>query len=473
MLSLRHVHAWAGLFALHACATTPVPLPDPARPDSTLWGDEYEGLAVDGGETVRTLPRGFNVEWVEGATQNLRVDAFAHNTSIHARSHPSGAVGSIVWRGDGRLREVVAGNFAPVVAEGALIGDPRAGGDLRASGTRRATGLTLRSSTSTWSSVRGGGILLGADACRASLGGWESHARARVAAMSFERRLHDGWLGFAAGTTGDMRSAATIFGAQVREMIFSSGELALSQGRARGVVRMVAGATSAIAIAGAGPAGDEPFSFARKERWGAALEHRDGWGWGASRAGLSTLTRRDAVSDIRRRRAFCDGEWRIAHDARLQLAARVTRETTTRPARGVLAALPSHEVSDEWRARAAVRVQSHLENDFLTENTYRLEGVQNGTGKPGIIATWAWRLQAGILDTRFSASAHALQSGQVVYATEAAPPGVVEYSPVTGKGASLAASVRLSLKHRVWLGGAWSQRPPGPSRLWITLGVRG
>jgi hypothetical protein len=187
---------------------------------------------------------------------------------------------------------------------------------------------------------------------------------------------------------------------------------------------------------------------------------------------VSTLTRRDVVSDIRRRRAFWDGEWRITGDTRLQLAARVTREETTRAVNDALASLPSHEVSDDWRARATLRAWRVTGAGRLVDNTYRLELVQNRAGKPGVIATWAWRLRTGALDTRLSASAHALEHGQVSYSTDAAPPGLVEYSAVTGKGAALGASLRLWLKRHAWLGAAWSQTPPRPSRVWITLGVR-
>jgi hypothetical protein len=114
-----------------------------------------------------------------------------------------------------------------------------------------------------------------------------------------------------------------------------------------------------------------------------------------------------------------------------------------------------------------------LENGWLTDNSYRIEWVQNRTGRPGIIATWQWRLRAGAVDTRLSASAHALETGQVSYSTDAAPPGIDAYSAVTGKGALLAASFRVWLRHHAWLGAAWSQRPPGDSRVWVTLGLRG
>jgi hypothetical protein len=463
------------LSVLSGCASAPAVRPDapPRDIDSTgtVWGDEYEGLAVDGGETVRTLSRGFNIEQVQGETQTTRVDAFAHGMSVHARSYPSGEVGSVSWRGTGVVRDVTAGDFSPAIAEGALVGDPRTGGDLRAPATARTQGLAMRSSTSTWSSMRGAGVVLGGSVFRVSLAGWESHDDSRVGVASVERLLQGGLIGLATGVSEDQRLAASIYGARDTEKAFASGELALSQNRVRAVARMVSGNLSAIAIAGAGPANDAPFVFARKERWGAALERRDGWGWGTSRTGVSTLTRRDVVSDIRRRRAFWDGEWRITDDTRLQLAARVTREEITRPVDGALAALPSHEVSDDWRARATVRV--FLDNGWQSDNTYRLELVQNRTGKPGVIATWAWRMRAGALDTRLSASAHALESGQVSYSTDAAPPGLVEYSAVTGKGAALGASFRLWLKHHAWLGAAWSQTPPRPSRVWITLGVRG
>ncbi|HKW13260.1 MAG TPA: hypothetical protein VJS69_02120, partial [Candidatus Krumholzibacteria bacterium] len=440
----------------------------------TIWGDEYEGLAIDGGETVRTRPRGIHVEHTDGATQSTRLDALARGVSAHARSYPSGEVGSVSWRGAGVVREITVGDFSPAIAEGALMGDPRTGGDLRPSPTARISGLSMRPSTSTWSSMRGAGAILGENASRVSLSAWEAKddARSRVGMASFERLMRGGMLGVAGATTGDKHAAGSIYGARDTEKMFATAELALSQGRVRGVTRVVAGNMSAIAIAGAGPASDAPLVFARKERWGAALERHDGWGWGASRTGVSTLTRRDVVSDIRRRRAFWDGAWRIDDDTELELAARVTREENTRAASGALAGLPLHEVADDWRARATVRAQRGLGSGWLTENAYRLEWVENRSGKPGIVASWVWRMHASLIDTKLSASAHALGPGQVSYSTDSAPPGLVEYSAVTGKGASLAASFRLGFKRHAWLEAAWSQTPPRPQRMWITLGAR-
>src|SRR5262249_9602793 len=162
MFSLTGMVMLAALALLGACATAPPPRSDAPDIDSTgtIWGDEYEGLAVDGGETVRTLPPGFNLEHTDGATRSTRLDAFAHGASVHARAYPSGEVGSVSWRGTSFVREITAGDFSPAVAEGALIGDPRTGGDLRAPTTVRTRGLALRASTSTWSSMTGAGVLL-------------------------------------------------------------------------------------------------------------------------------------------------------------------------------------------------------------------------------------------------------------------------------------------------------------------------
>jgi hypothetical protein len=366
-------------------------------------------------------------------------------------------VGSVSWRSSGLVREVTAGDFSPAIAEGALIGDPRTGGDLRALATARISGLAMRPSTSTWSSMTGAGVILGANASRVSLGAWEAKddAKSCVGVASFERLMQGGTLGVAAGTTEDRRVAASIYGARDVEKMFASAELALSQGRVRGVTRLVAGRFSAIVIAGAGPANDAPLVFARKERWGAALERHDGWGSGTSRAGVSTLRRRDVLSDIRRRRAFWNGEWRLGDDTQLELAARFTREEDTRSVNGALTALPSREVADDWRARTTLRAQSIIANRWQSENAYRLEWVRNRIGRPGMVASWSWRMRAGALDTKLSASAHALGLGQVSYSTEDAPPGLIEYSAVTR--AQTLARRSVVAQTPAWLGAAWSQ----------------
>jgi hypothetical protein len=481
MFSLMGMAMLAAAALLSGCASAPPLRADTPSPgvDSigTVWGDEYDGLAVDGRETARPLPRGFHVEHTDGETQSTRIDAFMHGVSVHARSYPSGEVGSVSWRGNGVVREITAGDFSPAIAEGALIGDPRTGGDLRAPGTVRTQGLAMRASTSTWSRVTGGGVVLSAGANRLALGGWQNDASDRVAVASVERGMRGSMVGVAGGAIDGAHAptALSMYGDLQSESAFAAGELALSGSRVRAVARVVAGERrewSAIAIAGAGPANDAPLVFARKERWGAALERHDGWGWGSSRLGVSTLMRRDVISDIRRRRAFWDGGWRVNDDTRVELAARITREETEKPASGTLTALPSQQTTDDWRARATLRAERNTPNGWRSENAYRLEWVQNRTGRPGVIATWSWRMRAGPLDTKLSASAHALGLGQVSYSTDAAPPGLVEYSAVTGKGASLAASVRLWIKHHAWLSAAWSQTPPTAPRVWITLGAR-
>jgi len=134
MLSLKCMALLATVLLLSSCATSPPSRlqapPDEIDSTGTIWGDEYEGLAVDGGETVRTRPRGFNVEHTDGATQSTRVDALAHGVSARARSYPSGEVGSVSWRGAGVVREITAGDFSPAIAEGTLTVSPWAVGRL-------------------------------------------------------------------------------------------------------------------------------------------------------------------------------------------------------------------------------------------------------------------------------------------------------------------------------------------------------
>jgi len=470
------------LVALAGCTPAASPpragIPSDVDSAGTIWGDEYAGLAIDGGETMRALPGGFDAQCAGGETRTVRIDAFAHGAEIHARSYPGGDVGSVVWRGQGWLREVVAGDVTPVIAEGALIGDPRSGADLRAPGGMRLRGLSLRPSASAWSSVTGAGMVVGLGSYRVGFGGWQSRdgPSVRVATTSVEYGAHGGTMGVAISASDDRRRAGSAYGAFTGDAALVSGELARSGNRTRAVVHAVAGERRewrAIAIAGAGAATGEPLVFARKERWGAALERTDEWSRVASRTGVSTLSRRDVVSDTRRRRAFWDGEWRVTGSTRLQIAARLTREETSRAAGAALAETPQHTIADDWRARVTLRAQRIAGNGWITEHSYRVEWVQNRTGHPGIVAAWGWRLRAGPIDTRVSASAHALESGQVSYGTDAAPPGTTVYSPVTGTGATLGASMRWSIQRHAWLGVVWAQTPPRTSRVWITVGVRG
>jgi hypothetical protein len=465
------------------CGSVPPPSSETLVEDDstgTLWGDEYEGLRLDPAEPAPSMRRGVRGEWADGATESARFDAFARGARVRARSYPSGDAGSIAWESDGAVRAIAVGSISPNIADGALVGDPRTGGDLRAPTSLRSTGLNLETSSSSWASMVGAGVVLGAHTWRVAAGGWQprDHAPDRIAFASVERGLHGTTIGAAAGATvggASSREAASLYAARDDGASFASGEVAIADGRARAVARVVAGERrewSAVAIAGAGPAGEEQLVFTPRERWGTALERRDGWGWGTSRGGFSSLTRRDVSSSVRRRRAFWDGSWRIRDDARLELAARVTRESSDRGATGVLVALPAHEVHDDWRARATLRTQHVDDRRRIIDNAYRVEWVQNRSGRPGTIATWTWRVRAGAIDGRFAASAYALHRGQVAYAADSAPAGTAEYAAISGKGAALSASVRVSIEHHAWVGAEWAQRSPHDARVWISAGFR-
>jgi hypothetical protein len=164
--------------------------------------------------------------------------------------------------------------------------------------------------------------------------------------------------------------------------------------------------------------------------------------------------------------------WRISSDAWLELAARVTHERSTDAEGGALPALPGRATHDEWRGRITLRSGRPDESGRLIENAYRLEWVQNRSGRPGTVAAWTGRVRTSMFDGRLSATSHALHQGQVAYEPEAAPLSTGEYTTIGGKGATLSASLRVLLGPHAWLGAAWSRRPPSDSRLWISAGIK-
>lgn len=472
----------AAVMVTGSCATAPAPLVGRhAAPDSagTVWGDEYEEQYVELEEPAARL-RGIGAEWVDGATRNARLDAFSSGARVRLRSSRSGEFGTVSWEGMGLLREVTAGHVEPAAAEGALVGDSRTSADLRAPTTTHTQGLSVEASSSPWSAMRGAGVVIAPGNFRVGLGACETRGAARrVGFASIDRSASGITAGIAGGAVLEREIShrgGSVYVAHQGDASFACGEVALnSTGGVRTVARVLAGERrewSAIAIAGAGPARDLPLVFARRERWGAALERRDGWSWGACRTGLSSLSRRDAETDIHRRRAFWDGVWRLSSDARFELAARVTRESLLRAEGGVLTGLPEEQTHDDWRARVTLRTGGATEAGPLVENAYRLEWVQNRSGRPGTVATWTGRVRSGAIDGRLSATAHALHQGQVAYEPDVAPLSSGYYTVVAGKGAALSASLRVSLGLHAWLGAAFSKRPPGEPRLWISAGVK-
>jgi hypothetical protein len=464
-----------------ACATAPsrdLTMLPPSDSLGTVWGDEYEEPFE--AEDASHRAHGISAEWVDGDTQSARLDAYARGARVRIRSSPRGDTAALQWEGTGVIREVAVGHVAPFVADGALAGDMRASSDLRAPGTTGVRGLRMLPSTSPWSAARGAGVVGAAGAFRIGLGAVEAHddPSRRFGFGSVEHRAAATTIGIAAGARTDRATtdtAVSCFAARHDDLWFASAEVAAARGHVRAVARLVAGERrewSAIAIAGSGPARDEPLAFSRRERWGAALERRDTWARGASRGGVSSLTRRDDTGDIRRRRIFWDGMWRINERARVELAARVTREESETRATGWLSALPVRESADDWRARVTLRTQSPAGGGSgSVSNAYRLEWVQNRSGRPGTVATWTCRMEAGPLDARVSTTAHALLPGQLAYEPDAAPLAA-EYAAIAGKGATITTSVRVWLQRHAWLGATWSRRPPADARLWIVAGAR-
>jgi hypothetical protein len=473
----------AGTVALcTACAAGRPAYVEPAREASdsldTHWGDESD-------EPVEAaLPghpaRGMTAEWVrEGATHRARLDASVAHASVRVRSASRGDVGTLRWRGGGALREIAVGHVVPSIAQGALCGDASASADLSSRAPEGMEGLRMDSGASPWTARRGGGVVAGFGAYRVGVGGCESSGEPahRVGFASVERCRAGGTLGaaVAARVEGGSSRAASIYASRSDAAFSAGAETAVCAGRVRSVVRMAAGerrSWSAVLVAGAGPAREEPLVFDRRSRWGAALERRDLWMRGESRVAISSLTRRDDASDVRRRRLSCEGRWRITPYARLELAARITSEAARGFPDALAGAAPRRDAADEWRARATLRARQAGESGWQVENTYRLEWVQNRSGRPGTLAGWSLRWQAGPLEGGGSAAAHALHGGQVAYEASPEPLASGEYAPLTGRGARVSAWLRVRLGPHAWLEGTWTQRSPSPERIWLSAGVR-
>jgi hypothetical protein len=370
--------------------------------------------------------------------------------------------------------------ISPEVAEGALVGDPRAGAEPVPDASGRQHGLSVSASTSSYAAMAGGGVVVAPGRVRVSLAGWQSprDESSRALFGSIEHRTERTTAGVAGGATiapGVRERALSVFGARGDESSFLGGEVAMAEGRVRGVARVVAGTSrewSAIASAGAAPSGEGRLTFGANERWGAAVERRDAWGWGSSRLRVSTSMRRAVSTDVRRRRLTWDGTWRVSPDTRVEFAARATRDVDLRAASGALAALPVLEVHDEWRARATLRSRRRLSPVWSVDNAYRIEWVEARTGRPGTMVTWTCALRAAGLEWKFAASAFALSGGQVVYSPDAAPLGAGSFEAISGRGAAMSAQFRAHLRRHASVGLSWSQRPPGEARVAVFLTLR-
>jgi len=464
------------------CAVPPGPVPviDDADSTATMWGDEHPGLLVDLDDRISVPSGGAVVELVDGWTRRANATVSAQGVTARARSSSAGDVGVVEWRGHGVLRQVTAGMISPEVAEGALVGNPRAGAEPNPSASSQPRGLGVSASASSYGAMAGGGVVVAPGPLRVALAGWQlpHDASARVMLGSLEHRTERTLMGVVGGGMLSPRAtgqAVSIFGARADESSFLGGEIAVAADRVRGVARVVAGSRrewSAIASAGAVPSGEGDLAFAASERWGAAVERRDAWDGGASRLRASTSTRRGVSSEARRRRLSWDAVWPVSTDARVEFATRATRDLELHAATGRVAALPSLEVHDEWRARATLRARRPVAAGWSVENAYRLEWVEARTGRPGTMATWTCAVRAPGVEWRFAASAFALGGGQVVYSADSAPVGAASFEAVSGRGVSMSALVRARFRRHASLGVSWSQRPPGQARVSVFLTLR-
>jgi hypothetical protein len=145
----------------------------------------------------------------------------------------------------------------------------------------------------------------------------------------------------------------------------------------------------------------------------------------------------------------------------------VTREVEIRAADRPFVSPPAAETSDEWRVRATLRAVRALAPALEVDNAYRLDLVGKRNGATGTMVTWQCSLRGASLDGRLSASAFALPAGQLAYAPNPGAVGASAVSAVSGGGATLSASMRLSLNAHARLGVSWTLRSPREGRVLV------
>ena len=448
---------------------------------ATVWGDEHAGLLIEDDRAEVTQDGAFNLEGVEGNARSLRLAASAGGARAQARTSATGTFGAVEWGKGGVVRHVVLGAVRPVLAEGALAGDPREAAELRARASARAGGLRLEPSSSSWGTVLGGGLVVAPGRFRASAGAWQPHADAGVRAgfASLERRgarvvtgVAGGWF---TGPGGEAR-AVSAFAASGAEQAFVSGEVALAPEGTRVVARALLGERRewrALFVAGTRPPPDAGRLSGAREQWGGSVERRDTFARGTSRLLLAASTRRAPASESRRRRIAWEGNCRLSPEARLEVAARATRDLDREVEDAVLGVPLRVEVRDEWRARATLRARRPLSSAWSVENAYRIDLVGARRERPGTLATWTCKVRWAGHECRFSASAAALREGQLGYAPNPGVVGTSAFAVVTGRAAYLSASLRSDLGAHTRLGGAWTWRGDGVHHAYLFLTIHG
>jgi len=121
--------------------------------------------------------------------------------------------------------------------------------------------------------------------------------------------------------------------------------------------------------------------------------------------------------------------------------------------------------------RAALHARRDLPSDWRVDNVYRIDLVRAGAGPVGTLVTWTGSLARGGIACTLSATSHALHDGPPAYASNPGLVGEGAFTPLSGRGTGLSASLRASLGRHARAGGTWAVRGPAPARASVFLSL--
>jgi hypothetical protein len=491
--AVTRVARWLVLCWVAGCAGAPAAPPaDESRdPDAVevRWGDEYDGVLEDGdleGAPTWTSSRRASasldalVALAEDAANLQTVRSVAASARLaHAgaryRESAYGRAGAVEVSEVACLRSLVVGAIRPVVGEGALVASARELGSPSPRATPFVSVLRATPSSSVWGSVLGAGATVAAGPARLLTAAWRSHDddSTWTAWSGAEWHFARTTVGAAYGRTMRRTEGATsVVVSRAFGDAFVAAEVARAGSRVAYAARIVAGedrAWRASLAGGAAAAPETPAGSSPRDRHSAVLERRDRWRGLGSRLTASSVARREAASEQRRRRIDWEVNTPVDDGASIEAGVRFTENDVV--AAPSLLATGNVDESGEWRARVALRVRERPTPTMDVEHVFRIDCVQAG-GAPGFAASWRGALRRGPVDVGVQASAWGLKAGQLGYLGRAGLPGASAFTTISGGGSDLSLMVRAAVGRHAGVAVEWRRRASGDEAVLLGSSLR-
>lgn len=465
-------------------ATTPDDDPDAV---DVRWGDEYDGVLEDTdlervpATSLRTSASlDVLVAHADHAANARAVKSIAASArTVHAgaryRESTYGRAGAVDVFDLAWLEHLVVGAMRPVVGEGALVASARELGTPSPRATPVVSVLRATSSSSLWGSVLGAGATIATGPARLSTAAWRPHDddSTWTAWSGVEWHWWRTTIGASYGrTVGRKEGSASLVASRTFRDAFVAVETARAGSQVAYAVRALAGEDAvwrASFAGGAAVAPDTPAGSSRRDRRLAVLERRDRWRGIGSRVAASSIVRREAVSEERRRRIDWDVNTRVDENAHVEAGVRFTENVTVE--------IPSllqpgqTKDSDEWRARVALRVRERPSPAMEVEHTFRIDLVQAGNDA-GFAATWRGAVRREPVDLGIQASAWGLRPGQLGYLGRSGLPGSSVFTTISGGGSDLSVVLRAALGPHAGVAAEWRKNAAGDEGVLVGASLR-